>query len=128
MSTQLISCLLNRINYNNVNLLPYNNDAEILASQIRSGKMTQILTGKGLMKLNVEREARRLQLYDRYIIDLATDKIWNLHLTSSQRNQFISLANDANNINKRIDFINDDTIERITRIPTQQITNNNFEH
>src|SRR5436190_69728 len=91
---------LDHINYNNVYLLPCNNNARVLAAQTRNGRRVQRLTGKGLMKRNVEREARRLQLYNRYIINLAIDQIWNLRSTSSQRNQFISLANSSNNLNQ----------------------------
>src|SRR6266498_424896 len=93
---------LNHINYDNIYILPYNNNAQILAVLSRriSGRRVQRLTGKFLMKRNVGREARRLQVHSRYIINLATDYIWNLHSIPSQRQQFTNLANNANNINQ----------------------------
>lgn len=119
---------LDRINYNNVHLLPCNNNVRVLAAQARNGRRVQRLTGKGLMKRNVEREARRLRLYNRYIINLSTDQIWNLRSTSTQRSQFINLANAANMINQtRVSQINNaNTLRRISQLTIPQITNNPF--
>ncbi|RGB25824.1 hypothetical protein C1646_771238 [Rhizophagus diaphanus] len=89
------------------------------------------LTGKDLVNQCVIREARRLQIYDRNIIDLTTNFIWN-DLSPSRRNHFNRLANNANNINGnrmlRINSIdNTDTLNRIAQITYQQITNNYLE-
>src|SRR5215213_8896928 len=92
----VLNDFLNNVNYNNIHLLPYNNNAQILAVLSRSGRRIRILTGKGLMKRNVGREAHRLQIHSRYLINLATDHIWSLRSTASQRNRFINLANNAN--------------------------------
>src|SRR5439155_1200631 len=67
------------------------------------------------------------------LINLATDDIWNLRSTSSQRNRFINLANNANNINQsRVSrgrlINNNNTLVRIARIAMPQITNNPFEN
>src|SRR5688572_16367158 len=96
----ILNNLLNQINYENVYQLPYNNNAQILAvlSRRRASRRIQRLTGRILMRKNVEREALRLQIHNRYIINLATDYIWNSHSTPSQRHQFTNLANNANNI------------------------------
>jgi hypothetical protein len=119
---------LDRINYSNVYLLPCNNNARMLAAQARNGRRVQSLTGKGLLKRNVEREARRLQLYNRYIINLATDHIWNLRSTFFQRSQFINLANGANSINQnRVSrIVNAETLYRISQITIPQITSDLF--
>src|SRR5437868_852809 len=80
----VLNNFLDRINYNNIYQLPYNNNAQILATQARNGRRVQELTGKNLIKRNVGREANRLRLHNRYLINLATDYIW-LHSTSTQR-------------------------------------------
>src|ERR1044072_6750449 len=129
---------LDRINYNNVHSLPYNNNARILAALSRNGRRIRTLTGKDLMKQNVMREAHRLQIYNRFLINLATDHIWNLRSTDFQRYRFINLANNTNNINqkrvprirriRRINNTNTNTLDRIAQITTPQITNNSFEN
>src|SRR5688572_9417949 len=91
---------LGNIDPNNVYILPCNNNAQILAAQSRNGRRVRRLTGKNLMKRNVEREGHRLNVYNRYLINLAVDHIWNLHSTPFQRDRFTSLANNANNINQ----------------------------
>jgi hypothetical protein len=135
----MLNNLLSQINYENIYQLPYNNNEQIIAvlSRRRSSRgRIQRLTGRILMRRNVEREAHRLQIYNRYIINLATDYIWNLHFTPSQRYQFTNLANSANNINQnrssrssRVRSIdNTSTLERITLINNIQITNNPLEN
>jgi len=124
MSTKsTLSCFLSLLNYNNVYQLPYNNDAHILALHMRNN---QRLTGKDLIKQNIKREAHRLHFYSQRIINLATNKIWNKRSTSSQRNQFISLASNANNINQIVRL----TVPQITDDPFKNIFFNgvNFDH
>jgi len=121
---------LDRVNYNNLNVLPYNNNENILAAHARNGRKTTILTGKYLMNRNVEREAYklRLRLHHRHIINLATEVIWNLRFTQTQRQRFITLADSANSINQNITRVNnDDTLDRIARINVPQTTTNSFE-
>jgi len=138
-----LNIFLNLIDYRNVHQLPYNNNAQTLAATIRNS--SKRLTGKGLVKENIKREANRLQLhrtfrlrnrrithrlrrlYNRlsiqHIINLATNNVWK-RLTSDQRNQFINLANNANNIR----FTNHlSTVDQIARLTTPQITNNPLE-
>src|SRR5688572_3519118 len=95
----VLNGFLDRINYNNIYQLPYNENVQILAAQARNRRI-RVLLGQDLMKWNVEREAYRLRLYNRYLINLATDQIWNLRSTSSQRSRFINFANNVNNINQ----------------------------
>ncbi|CAB4390965.1 hypothetical protein RhiirA5_497431 [Rhizophagus irregularis] len=140
-----LNIFLNLIDYRNIYQLPYNNNAQTLATTIRDKR----LTGKGLIKQNIKREAHRLQLYRTYrlqnytthrlqllqthrlrlynrlfskhIINLATTYVWRRRLTSTQRNRFINLANNANNIR----FTNNlSTIDQIARLATPQITDN----
>ncbi|RIA99464.1 hypothetical protein C1645_811500 [Glomus cerebriforme] len=146
MSTQSkLNNFLNLMDYENIHRLPYNNNAQILAAHARNSRKR--LTGRGLIKQNIKREAHRLQLYkthrlqlykarrlqlysrlySRHMINLATNHIWE-HSTSFQRNQFINLANNANNINNIRLTDNVSTIDRIARITTRQITNNTLEN
>ena len=90
------------------------------------------------MKLNVEREADRLEFYSQHIINLATEYIWGLWDSRSstifQKSQFINLANNANNINRdreinRLRFINNsEIIDQIARINLPQVTSNPLEN
>ena len=129
MSTQpILDRFLDRVDYRNIYLLPYNNDAQILATQTRN----RWITGRDLIKQNVEHEAHRLQLYSQHLTDIATDYIWNIHSTTCQKEQFINLANNANitnNINQnRNRFMNNsDTIDRISQITTPQMVNSDQE-
>ncbi|CAG8627218.1 3422_t:CDS:1 [Funneliformis mosseae] len=113
----ILNTFLDDINYNNVNSLPCNNDPRLLASRSRRGRRIQMLTGKILMKRNVFREAYRLNIRNRYLINLAVDTIWNLRLTPYQRGRFIILATSAN-------IINQFTVSRTRLIhnPNTQIT------
>jgi hypothetical protein len=79
------------------------------------------------LKWNVILEAQRLGI-DKPIIHLATKLIWNLKLSITQRNQFTTLANNANEINNNVLLVNNtDTINRIIQIDSPQETNNPFE-
>src|SRR5581483_11191876 len=133
-STQsALNGFLNRINYNNIYKLPCDNN-EILDIQSRYGRIRR-LTGKYLMRRNVGREAHRLQIYNRYLINLAADQIWNSRSTLSQRNRFINLANNANSLNQsrvaRVRRINSpstsNTLDRIIQ-NTAPETNSSFEN
>ncbi|CAB4483419.1 hypothetical protein RhiirA5_423844 [Rhizophagus irregularis] len=123
----ILSDFLNHINYNIIHQLPHNNNPNVLAAQTRVGKRVQRLTGFKLMKRNVKLEAERLQLYDQYLINLATSKIWSLRTSRSQRQQFINLANDANNINQNMMTENNANINRISQINNSQKVKNQFE-
>ncbi|CAG8652633.1 16368_t:CDS:1, partial [Funneliformis caledonium] len=122
---------LNHVNYHNLNNLPYNSNENVLAAHARNGRTTQILTGKHIMKQNVKREAHRLRLRSnnrQYIIKLATEVIWNLRCTQTQRQIFINLANNANSINQSVTPVNNnDTLDRIARINTPQAAINPLE-
>ena len=124
-SKSILRDFLNNINDNMIYLLPYNNNAQVLAAHARNDMRVQKLTGKDLMKRNVKREANRLHIHSRYIIDLATNHIWK-SCDSHQRQQFTDLANNVNNIiQNHID--NADTIDRISRMVTPQVTNNIYQ-
>ena len=129
--TMLLNSFLNRIDYNNLNHFSYDINAQ--------GSGRRRITGKDLMKQNVERESHRLRIHNRHIIDLATNYIWSSRLTPFQKNQFINLAKDANSANdinqdreisriRRINVNNTETIDRIARIATPQVTDNPFEN
>jgi len=120
-----LSDFLNNINYNQIFLLPCNNNAQVLAAQARNDMRVQKLTGQGLLKRNVEYEANRLHISNLYTIHLATDGIWK-SCGSLQRQLFTNLANDANNINRN-HMVNADTIDRISRMVTPQVTNNIYQ-
>ncbi|CAI2183163.1 17223_t:CDS:1 [Funneliformis geosporum] len=124
----VLNDFLNRINYNNIYLFPYNNNAQIFAALARNGRRFQRLTGKGLMKRNIIREANRLRIRRQHIINLATNKIWNMVLTTSQRNRFNSLAENVNHINRTMNDAKNNTLDRITQITMPQATNNLYEN
>ncbi|CAG8683415.1 4680_t:CDS:1 [Funneliformis mosseae] len=120
------------MNFNNIFIPPHNNNAQLLAVQVRNGNRIRVLKGADLLKRNIQNEANRLHVYGRYIIDLATKRIWNHRLSTFQRYQFITLANSVNNINRRrlsqIRMTNNvDTLNRISQIALQQATNSTFE-
>ncbi|CAG8436667.1 16508_t:CDS:1 [Funneliformis caledonium] len=116
---------LDRIDYNILNQPPCNGNANVLAAYARGDSLIQVLTGKGLFRQNLEKEARRLRIRNRLVIKTATEKIWNLHLTSLQRDRFERLANDANNFNQNgMRFFTENTQDRIAGITIVQTTNN----
>ncbi|GBB91072.1 hypothetical protein RclHR1_01820001 [Rhizophagus clarus] len=144
-----LNVFLNLIDYRNVNQLPCNNNARVLAVTIRDKR----LSGKGLIKQNIKLEAHRLQLhrthqlqnsmtprlrlfqtrrlrlyrrlFSQHIINLATNYVWKRRFTSVQRNQFINLATNANHLR----FVNNlSTIDQIARLTTRQITNDPLEN
>ncbi|CAI2172234.1 7916_t:CDS:2 [Funneliformis geosporum] len=122
----ILNDFLSRINENRIRIPPYNNDAQIVAAQARNGGRIQRLTGKCLLKQNIQREANRLHIHRQRIINLATVRIWNIHFGTYQRNQFSTLANDANHINQRrlthIRMTNqEDTLHRISQMTLSQL-------
>lgn len=125
---QRFNDFLNRINYEQIYELPYNNNPLMVASHARNfSTAVPKLSGYSLLKWNVEHEVQRLRI-DKSIIHPATKFIWNLKLSVSQRNQFIALANNANDINDRVKLVNNnDTVNRIIQIDSPQETNNLFE-
>lgn len=120
----ILDRFLDLVDFANIYLLPYNGDAQLLSTQTRNIR----ITGKDLIKQNIENEVHRLQFYDQYLINIATSYIWNTHSTLIQRDRFENLANNANIINNIKQNLlssinNSDTIDRISRL-TPQITSN----
>ncbi|RIA83312.1 hypothetical protein C1645_834033 [Glomus cerebriforme] len=110
-----MSDFLNRINYKNLCSL---NDAPIFLDK---AKKTNVLTisGKGLMKQNLEKEAKRLS-YNKPDLHLIANEIWDSRLTESQKIIFNNLANRIN------DQLNAPTLNNISQINTFQVTNDPF--
>ncbi|RIA83311.1 hypothetical protein C1645_809286 [Glomus cerebriforme] len=79
-----------------------------------------ITSGKKLMKLNLELEAKRLS-YNQPNLDSIADKIWDSQLKESQKKKFTDLATSINRV------IYAPTINDISRIINNQATNNSFE-
>ncbi|CAG8738900.1 10353_t:CDS:1, partial [Funneliformis mosseae] len=98
-------------------------NAQILAAQMRCVRNIPNIIGQTLLKRNVKREANRLRMYNRHIISLATDYIWN-NSTAFQRDQFTTLAESVNNINRNhaLRLSREDFIFRMTQITTPQPT------
>jgi hypothetical protein len=128
-----LNVFLQDINYNNVYLLPCNNNPRLLAAQeTRRFQSFQKLKGIDLMKDNVELEAKRLNINihdSTYLINSAVKNIWNLRTNYRQRQNFEALAAEANKINQkrscRIRVDDNDTITRMTRLDNPQETTNN---
>ncbi|CAB4400070.1 unnamed protein product [Rhizophagus irregularis] len=97
-----IQNFLNNLNYNNINLYPFNNDPLKVAIHVRNFTEIQVLT--------------------------ATNDIWNLHLTDLQKNQFTDLADKANRINQDFVQTNEDTLNRIYQIDLLQGANTPLEN
>ncbi|RGB21817.1 hypothetical protein C1646_731741 [Rhizophagus diaphanus] len=123
-----IQNFLNNLNYNNIYLYPFNNNPLKVAIHVRNFTEIQVLKGEDLLLWNVEREALRLQVNNRNIIHLATNDIWNLHLTNLQKNQFTDLADKANRINQDYVQVSEDTLNRIFQIDLLQGANNPLEN
>src|SRR5688572_28058843 len=75
----LLNNFLEDMNYNNVYLLPCNNDPRRLTVRarvaVRRGRRFQTLNGMDLMKENIKEEAKRLGLHNShvaYLVNLAT--------------------------------------------------------
>jgi hypothetical protein len=119
-----LSDFLERIDYDKIYELPCDNKQLIVATHARNLAKSK-LKGITLLNWNIKREAKRLRINDQTIIPLATEYIWRINLTSSQRDRFKTLANNANDINNRASKINNtDTIDRIIRINSPQETDN----
>jgi hypothetical protein len=119
---------LRNINYDEVIATPFDNDPGKAAAHARNGLTFKILTGKGLLKFNVEKEAQRqqLQLHRQNVINLATKKIWESTLSHSQRNEFEDLAKNANTTNRNLRIYLDDIHGRTSQINTHQVTANDL--
>ncbi|CAG8498298.1 6027_t:CDS:1 [Funneliformis caledonium] len=119
-----LSSLLRQANYDRI-IAPDMNYVRRLISRVLPGRISRRMTGKKLLKRNVIREANRLQIIQRHIINLATDHYWQL-LPIFQRNKFTTLANRVNSMNPNY-TVHRDTLYRISQIPERQETNNEFE-
>ncbi|CAB4440411.1 unnamed protein product [Rhizophagus irregularis] len=113
----------NQINYNDLcSFLNINEQVRKLANKVRDGTISQMLTGKELLKLCLENKLRSDNQRDIIDLDSTTNEIWNSHLTTSQKKL---LTIFADNVNKTR---NSNTIELIARINTPQTTNSEFEN
>ena len=113
----------NQIDYNNLcSFLNINEQVQKLANKVRDGTISQMLTGKELLKQSLENKLRSDNQRDIIDLDSTTNEIWNSRLTTSQKNLFTSFADNANK-NR-----NSDTIELIAQINTPQITKSEFEN
>ncbi|CAG8569614.1 9482_t:CDS:2 [Funneliformis caledonium] len=101
-----LNTFLRQINYANIST-PSRNDCALAA---QSRNEFQRLTGK------------------LYLIKLATDHIWNLTSTISQRVRFTNQANYMNqNRVSRVRSNNPSTLDLIAKITLPQVSNNPFE-
>ena len=60
----ILNDFLSNLDYNIIHLLPFNNNAYMVSAHVRNGARIQMLTGKDLLKWNIEREAQRLHLHN----------------------------------------------------------------
>ncbi|PKC71022.1 hypothetical protein RhiirA1_454048 [Rhizophagus irregularis] len=113
----------NQIDYNNLcSFLNINEQVQKLANKVRDGTISQMLTGKELLKLCLENKLRSDNQRDIIDLDSTTNEIWNSKLTISQKKL---LTRFADNVNKNR---NSNTIELIARINMPQITNSEFDY
>lgn len=96
-------------------IFPTNEQLQKLTNRVRNGEIVQMLTGKDLLKPNLERKLLSdNNKHDK--IDGNVEEIWG-RLTTQQQQR---LMNIADNINKTR---NSYAIEQIVRINTPQIAN-----
>ncbi|GES95330.1 hypothetical protein GLOIN_2v1782020 [Rhizophagus clarus] len=105
----------------NYNKLCSNELVQKLANEVRNGTISQTFTGKELFKQSLEYELRLNNPRDIIDINSEMNEIWNSRLTDSQKKPFMRLADRINSVR------NSDTIDRISRINTPQITKTAFE-
>lgn len=118
-----LRCFLKYLNYEEIPLLPFENDPEKAATHVRLFTEINILTGKDVFKWNIEKEAKRLRVYNKRLIDSVTDIVWQSKITHSQKQRFESLSNGANNINLKMRQAVEDTRNSISQINVTQVTN-----
>ena len=92
---------------------------------IQTPQNFKFLTGKDLLRPNVESEAIRLKIYDKSTIVSAIDHIWNQDPTL--QDQFTALADNINNTNLDKIQSNDENLNRITQLNVPQAVNSVFE-
>ncbi|RGB39566.1 hypothetical protein C1646_689404 [Rhizophagus diaphanus] len=114
---------LKYLNYDIIPLIPFENDPEKVATHVRLFTEINILTGKDVFKWNIEDEAKRLRVYNKRLIDSVTDIVWQSKITCSQKKQFESLSNGANDINQKMRQVVEDTRKSISQISVTQETN-----
>ncbi|GBC00146.1 hypothetical protein RclHR1_03760010 [Rhizophagus clarus] len=113
---------LKYLNYDEIHSIPFENDPNKVAIHVRLFTTNNILTGKDIFKWNIEKEARRLQVNNKHLIDSATDIVWRSTITLSQRQQFESLSNNANIINRNIRQNVEDIHYSVSQINVTQAT------
>src|SRR6266542_103447 len=83
--------LLNLIRLEDIiTLVP--SSATVLAAYAMSEIIPRLLTGKDVIRPKMEREAHKNQIYEKFIINSATEKVWQFHLSDLQRDRFETLA------------------------------------
>ncbi|CAB4440481.1 unnamed protein product [Rhizophagus irregularis] len=76
----------NQIDYNNLcSFLNINEQVQKLANKVRDGTISQMLTGKELLKQSLENKLRSDNQRDIIDLDSTTNEIWNSKLTISQK-------------------------------------------
>jgi len=128
MAQQNLHYFLNNMNIDAINSCP---DHQTLANNARRNNRRVYITGRSVLRQNIEREVIRLQQpYDRFTINVITRRIWN-NFTNSRRQQFSDSARAANRINQVIinRRMNRNTgfINRMFQIHLPQQTNTDFE-
>jgi hypothetical protein len=110
------------LNYDVINILPFRGDSNKVATYVRLSTTINILTGKDIFKWNIEKEAQKLRVRNKQIIDSATDIIWRSRITRPQKQRFESLSNGANIINRNMRQVVEDTHNSISNISVTQQT------
>src|SRR5581483_7219332 len=108
---------LESLNINNLYTLPSQRE---VVERARKGVIGEKLDGKEVMRINVEHEAKRLNMNDSVTCDWTTDVFWAFAAYHHKRD-FEALANKANQNIQEPQVNNDATIALIERIPEQQI-------
>ncbi|PKY49884.1 hypothetical protein RhiirA4_423297 [Rhizophagus irregularis] len=110
-----VNDFLEQIDYNNIQQL---NSPEILA--VHDFPILQnfkFFTGKDLLKLNVQSEGSRLNVFDESIIKEALNRLW---LDPILKANFSALAEEINNANINKKRFNDENLSKITQLGPQK--------
>ncbi|CAI2163298.1 6920_t:CDS:1 [Funneliformis geosporum] len=119
--------LLNNLDDSKISAIPYDNPHTV-ADRARKARI-QLLNGMGLLKWNIESEAKILFLDNNpKLINSATKFVWDSKLTHPQRQEFENLAKNANMINRNIRQSIEDTHNRVSQMDSPQVGNNPLEN
>jgi hypothetical protein len=113
---------LKHINYESIQQL----DSPKIRNVVHALKIQNIkfLSGKDLLKINVESEGTRLKVCDESILKLALNRIWAED--PILQHNFSALADEINNANVNRKRTFEENLSRIIQLESQEVDGNTF--